>query len=59
MKTFKCKTTGNYHDLYLKTDVLILTDVFGNFRKKTMQYCNLDPSHYFSSPGFDSLGMLC
>ena len=43
---------GDYHDLYLKTDVPILADVFENFRKTSMQYYNLDISHYFSSPVF-------
>ena len=33
-KTSKCKTMGDYHDLHLRTDVLILADVFENFRKK-------------------------
>ena len=50
-KTFKCKTMGDYQDLYLKIDVLILADVFENFRKTSMPYYNLDPSPYFS-PGF-------
>ena len=49
---------GDYHDLYLKTDVLIFADVFENFRKTSMQYYNLDPSHYFSSPGFALDAML-
>ena len=38
---FKCKTMGDYHDLYLKSDVLILADVFENFRKTSKQYYNL------------------
>ena len=40
---------GDYHDLYLVSDVLLLTDVFENFRKTCMQYYKLDPCHYFTS----------
>ena len=47
-KEFKCKTMGHYHDLYLKCDVLILADVFENFRKTGKEYYN----YYFSCPGF-------
>ena len=50
-KTFKIKTMGEYHDLYLRSDVLLLTNVFANFRKTGMQYYKLDPCHYFTSPG--------
>ena len=50
-KTFKIKTMGEYHDLYLGSDVLLLTDVFENFRKTCIQYYKLDPCHYFTSPG--------
>ena len=42
---------GEYHDLYLKSDILLLADVFENFRKACLQYYKLDPCHYFSSPG--------
>ena len=51
-KTFIYKTMGDYRGLYLKTEVLILADFFENFRKTSMQYNDLDPSHYFSSPVF-------
>ena len=47
--TFMIKTMGEYHDLYLVSDVLLLTDVFENFRKTCMQYYKLDPCHYFTS----------
>lgn len=49
--TFNLKTMGEYHDLYLKSDVLFLADVFENFRKTCLQYYKLDPCHYFTSPG--------
>ena len=57
-KTFKIKTMGEYHDLYLGSDVLLLTDVFENFRKTCMQYYKLDPCHYFTSPGLSWDAML-
>ena len=40
---------GEYHDLYLKSDVLLLADVFKNVRKTCLQYYKLDPCHYFTS----------
>ena len=45
MEEFKCKTMGDYHKLYLKSDVLILADVFENFRKTGKEYYNLDRAH--------------
>ena len=57
-KTFKIKTMGEYHDLYLGNDVLLLTDVFENFRKTCMQYYKLDPCHYFTNPGLSWDAML-
>ena len=57
-KTFNIKTMGEYHDLYLVSDVLLLTDVFENFRKTCMQYYKLDPCHYFTSPGLSWGAML-
>ena len=52
-KAFKIKTMGEYHDLYLGSDVLLLTDVFESFRKSYLQYYKLDPCHYFTSPGLN------
>ena len=42
---FKMKTMGDYHDLYLKTDVLILADVFEKFINTCLDYYELDPCH--------------
>ena len=49
--TFGIETLGEYHDLYLKSDVLLLADVFENFRRVCKEYYKLDPAHYYSSPG--------
>ena len=49
--TFDCKTIRDYHNLYLKTDVLLLADVFENFRKTCLKHYKLDPAHYYTSPG--------
>ena len=51
-------TMGDYHDLYLKTDVLLLADVFEKFIKTCLDYYGLDPCHYFSSPGLSWDAML-
>ena len=55
---FKMNTMGDYHDLYLKTDVFLLADVFEKIISTCLDYYGLDPCHYFSSPGLSSDAML-
>ena len=50
-KVFGFKTLGEYHNLYLKTDVLLLCDVFEKFVSVCLRDYSLDPSHYFSICG--------
>ncbi|KAK3088565.1 hypothetical protein FSP39_020689 [Pinctada imbricata] len=50
-QTFDMQDMGQYHDLYLKTDVLLLADVFENFRDLCLEFYHLDPAHYYTSPG--------
>ena len=57
-KSFDLQNMGEYHDLYLKSDVLLLADVFENFRKTCIQYYKLDPCQYFTSPGLSRDSML-
>ena len=52
------KTLEEYHDLYLKTDVLLLADVYEKFIKTCLSYYGLDPCHYFSYPGLSWDAML-
>ena len=48
---FGCSNLGDYHDLYLRTDVLLLADVFENFRKLCLEQYQLDPAHFYTSRG--------
>ena len=50
-KTFKMKYFKDYHELYNKVDVLLLADVFENFRDICMTNYELDPAHYYTAPG--------
>ena len=50
-KTFKLENLGALHDLYVATDVNLLSDVFENFRNTSMKNYELDPAHFFTSPG--------
>lgn len=54
---FKCSNLGEYSDFYLRTDVLLLCDVFENFRNLCMENYELDPAHYITLPSltFDAM----
>ena len=48
---FNCNTFEDFHNDYLRKDVLLLTDSFEKFISIYLKYYNLDPCHYFSAPG--------
>ena len=50
-KGFKLDNLGDYHDLYVKSDALLLADVFENFRDMCIKVYELDPAHFVSLPG--------
>ena len=50
-KTFELNSLGDYHDLYVRSDTLLLADVFENFRNACLSNYELDPAHFVSLPG--------
>ena len=50
-KSFKLENLGDYHDLYVKSDTLLLADVLENFRDMCLKEYELDPAHFVSLPG--------
>ena len=48
-KKFDLMNLGEYHDLYLKTDVLLLSNVFEAFRNTCLKHYGLDPAHFYTS----------
>ena len=45
-KRFKLENLGDYHDLYVQSDTLLLAGVFNNFRDKCIKDYELDPAHF-------------
>ena len=50
-KNLSNKNLGDYHDLYVQSDTLLLADVFENFRNMCIKVYELDPSQFLSAPG--------
>ena len=48
---FKLNNLGDYHDLYVQSDTLLLADVFENFRDMCLKEHELDPAHFLLLPG--------
>ena len=50
-KNLSNKNLGDYHDLYVQSDTILLADVFENFRNKCIETYELDPAHFLSASG--------
>ena len=50
-KELKLKHIGEYHDLYVQSDTLLLADVFENFGNMCMKVYELDPAYFLTAPG--------
>ena len=51
-KEFKIRNLGEYHDLYLRTDVVLLENIFEKLRKTSLVHYGLDPAHFYTLLGF-------
>ena len=50
-KEFRIHNLGEYHNLYLRTDVVLLANVFEAFRDICLEHYSLNPAHFYTSPG--------
>ena len=50
-KEFRIRNLGEYYDLYLRTDVILLANKVEAFRDTCLEHCKLDPAHFYTSPG--------
>ena len=57
-QSFNIQHLGQYSDLYLKIDVILLAEVFENFRNNCLAAYELDPAHYYTTPGLSWDAML-
>ena len=57
-QSFSIQELGQYSDLYLKKDVILLAEVFENFRNNCLAVYELDPAHYYTTPGLSWDAML-
>ena len=51
-RSLKIENLGQYHDLYMKTDILLLADIFQNFQDLCLDFYKFDPAHCLTLPSF-------
>ena len=49
-RMMKCKDLGDYHDVYLASDTLLLVDIFETFRDTCLSHYSLDPAQFYTGP---------
>ena len=52
-KDLEIKKTGEYHELYVQSDTLLLANVFESFRNMRLEMYELDPARFLSTPGLE------
>ena len=57
-RVFECNKFLDYHNIYLKSDVLLLSDIWENFRNVCYKIYKLDPCYYYTAPGLSFDAML-
>ena len=55
---FNCESIKHFQNIYLKIDVVLLAEVFEQFRSMALRELKLDPPHFFSAPGLTWLAAL-